>query len=303
MSSNRTLLFSVLYPGLSGTMITDYVDSIRHQTDQGFDWLMINDQCDGSEKQLFPPSVKWIDLDTTLSFGKIRELGIAFGHEQDYDFIVFSDIDDYYGKDRIAASKLHLADNDFVFTELQVVDVQKRLIRDNLITRLAVEPHPSNVNFILDYNYIGLSHSAVRLDALRDFVIPATIDVVDWWVFSFLLVNGRTGCFLPDVDTFYRQSDANYVGVFNLLDNARLQRGIDVKLRHYLGLQDYCRQRKLVNLADIFRTKWHEMIELNQALQNAEFAEQYIERINASMARIYRGWWSEILPLKKWEQL
>jgi hypothetical protein len=303
LSANRTLLFSVLYPGLSDAMVADYVSSIRHQTDQGFDWLMVNDHCDGSEKRLFPPSVQWIDLDTTLAFGKIRELGIAFGHEHGYDFIVFSDIDDYYGENRIAASKRCLADNDFVFTELQVVDVQKRLVRDNLVTRLAGEPRPSTVQSILDYNYIGLSHSAVRLDALRDFVIPATIDVVDWWIFSFLLINGRNGCFLPDVDTFYRQSDANYVGVFNPLDQARLQRGIDVKLRHYLSLQDYCRQHGHWRLAEMFQEKWCEMTELNQVIQDADFADGYIRRVNASLAHIYRGWWSEILPLQKWEKL
>ena len=303
VSSNRTLLFSVLYPGLHDAMVKDYVGSIMRQTDQAFDWLMVNDNCGNSQKHLFPPSVMWIDLATVLSFGKIRQMGVAFALERAYDYIIFSDIDDYYGENRIASSKLHLAETDFVFTELQVVDVHKHLIYSNLVSRLAVNPFPATINDILDHNYIGLSHSAIRLNALRELVIPATIDVVDWWVFSFLLINNRTGRFMPDVDTFYRQSDANYVGVFNQLDKTRLRRGIDVKLHHYWSLLEYCENRNLLDNADIFRTKWREMVALQQAVQDAGFAEQYISRINTCLSQIYKGWWSEILSLQKWEQL
>lgn len=300
---HNTLLFSVLYPGLSDSIIMDYVDSITNQTDKEFDWLMINDNCGPGQLHLFPHYVTWINLDSTLSFGKIREIGISYAISNEFDNIVFSDIDDYYSENRIELSKLHLQDNAFVFSELQIVNFNKVLMHNDFISNLAVNPIPSHLIAIIDHNYIGLSHSAVRTKALLDFEIPITIDVVDWWLFSLLLIQSQTGKFMPDVSTFYRQNEENYVGVFNLLDTYRLNRGVGVKLIHYGNLLEYCKRNKCSDVADLISTKYQEMVTLKEKISDDTFATEYIRVINSNFSKLYKGWWSEIISLEIWEQL
>jgi len=298
----KTLLFGVLYPGLNDGLIIDYVRSVIDQKDRDFDWLMINDNAGQDQLHLFPKNIKWIDLKTPFSFGKIREAGINYAKEDHYECIIFSDIDDYYSPDRVGETKLHLKKHDFVFTELQVVNFEKQLTHKDLLHSLKADPAPATIEAIIDYNYIGLSHSAVRISALDEFEISEDIEVVDWWIFSLLLIWGCQGEFMADVDTFYRQNNENYVGVYNLLDPKRLQRGIEVKLNHYEGLLKYCQKRKKGTMSDIFNKKYQEMAKLKELMKEHSFTEKYISVINSNFNKLYKGWWSEILPLDQWER-
>jgi hypothetical protein len=117
-----------------------------------------------------------------------------------------------------------------------------------------------------------------------------------------LLLSGYKGRFLAGVDTFYRQNSENYVGVYNLLDLKRLQRGIDAKLNHYSGLLEYCQKRRMRAMADIFNAKYQEMVKLKALTQEIDFSKGYISVINNNFNKLYKGWWSEILPLGQWEK-
>lgn len=302
-AEKKTLIFCVLYPGLDDYIVLDYVNSIINQTDKCFDWLMINDNCENNQKRLFPEKVIWIDLNTTLSFGKIRELGILFAINNKYDYIIFSDIDDFYSENRVELSKIYLKQNEFVFTEIQVINFKNEITHSNFIQNLDINRKPNAIHDILDFNYIGLSHSAIRTNVLKDFEISECTEVVDWWIFSLLLLKNHTGRFIPNANTFYRQNNDNYVGVFRLLDQKRLQRGIDIKINHYTGLVEYCKSRQMLEMADSLEEKKEEIIELKRLIQDNKFSEKYIKIVNDNFNTLYRGWWSEIIPIKKWELL
>jgi hypothetical protein len=297
----KTLVFSVLYPGVTDEIVRDYVRSIEAQTDSGFDWLMINDHAPAAQMDLFPSAVTWIQIRTPTSFGHIRERGVAFGIEQGYDAVIFSDVDDYYSSNRVAATKAALSGADFVFTELQVVEWNGRLMHANLLQTLHAPARPSRLEDILDYNFIGLSHSGARTSALRCLEMPEGIEVVDWWIFSVLLLHGHRGAFIPSSDTFYRQSDQNYVGVFNPLTPERLLRGIAAKLNHYGALADHCRAHGMGDLAGQLAAKHEEMQSLERRVGDPDFLAAYIRVVNDNFRSIYRGWWSEILPLDRWQ--
>jgi hypothetical protein len=297
----KTLLFCVLYPGVNDTIIREYVRSIQEQEDDGFDWLIVNDHAGSGQLGLFPDRVRWIDLKTRLSFGRIRELGISRARDLGYDYIVFSDIDDFYSSNRMGETKRGLATADFVFTELQIVNLEGELTHPDFLRGLRANPMPSTIHDLLDYNCVGLSHSAVRLSALDRFEIPSQLDVVDWWVFSLLLLQGHRGLFLEHADTFYRQSPLNYVGVLNPLTPQRLTRGIKVKLDHYEALGDYCRKHGVTDVASLIAVKHREIDELRTAARDPEFRQRYIADVNRNLQALYRGWWSEIIPLPTWK--
>jgi hypothetical protein len=303
VAGDRTVVFSVLYPGVDDAIVRDYVASMVNQTDTEFDWLMIRDRCGEEQSELFPASVEWIDVKTPRSFGKIREQGISFAAARGYDYIVFCDVDDYYSSNRVKLSKAYLKHNDFVFSELQIINRRKELLCSDFISGLGANPAPSDLRDILDHNYIGLSHSAVRLSALAGLDVPESLEVIDWWLFSVLLIHKHAGRLMREVKTFYRQNEGNYVGVFNLLDQERLQHGISVKLKHYSGLLEHCRRMDDHSFADILSRKYEEIVILSEKTADEDFARRYVAVVNANFRKVYRGWWSEILPLDRWALL
>jgi hypothetical protein len=182
---------------------------------------------------------------------------------------------------------------------LQIVNREKKLLCSDFISNVAANPAPSDICEILDHNYIGLSHSAVRLPALAHFEVPDSIEAVDWWLFSILLIHEHAGRLIREVKTFYRQSEENYVGVLNLLDLQRLRRGISVKLNHYRNLLEYCRRIDRQPVIDILSRKYEEMVILNEKTRDEDFAQRYITVVNANFRKVYRGWWSEIISLDR----
>jgi hypothetical protein len=297
------LVFSVLYPDLSDSIISDYVASISNQTDPYFDWLIVNDNAGCDKLHLFPEKVTWIHLASPLSFGQIREIGISCAIERGYDCIIFSDMDDYYSDNRVELSRLYLEENEFAFTELQIVNMEKKLLHSNYLSKLKINQSLSSIRDILDRNYCGLSHSAVRTSALLNFEIPAAIEVVDWWLFSILLIHKHAGRFIPEADTFYRQNDENFVGVCKLLDLHRLSRGINVKLTHYGNLLEFCRRQQMPEMVEVFHGKYQEVELLRDMTRNISFAKQYINTVNSNFDKLYKGWWSEIISIDEWGQL
>ena len=105
---------------------------------------------------------------------------------------------------------------------------------------------------------------------------------------------------LNDVNTYYRQSMNNTVGVSNIIDEVRLKMGIKVKLVHYKRLSEFCKNKELLVYGNLFTNKMNEILELKEALSSSAFLIKYINTINNNLDNIYKGWWSEILPLNQW---
>lgn len=298
LSQGSSLIMGVLYPGLE-EFLPDYINSLKTQDDHDFDVLILNDAADGSLRELFPKEVKWIDIKDRLSFGAIRMVGVNYAMSNKYDFLIFSDLDDYFSENRVRLTKKVLARFDFAFTELQVINKNKSVLIDHYLKKTGINPYPKSIGEIIDRNYYGLSHTAVRTIALERLYIPNNIEVVDWWIFSIVLLQGYHGCFIPDSLTFYRQSDNNFVGIGNPLDDERLGRGINVKMAHYGNLILFCERYGMVDHLTIFNRKFQEMRELQDKIRNKTFMQYYISIVNRNIDSIYRGWWSEILSLQE----
>jgi hypothetical protein len=291
----------VLYPGLEN-FIEDYIHSIKSQDDNDFDLLILNDNAEANLRELFPKSTIWIDITNPSSFGEIRMTGIHFAVTNGYDFLIFTDLDDYFSENRVRFTKQTLLKYDFAFTRLRVIDEEKRVLINDLLATFHINPLPQDYREIENFNFLGLSHTAANTKVLKDFYIPKEIEAVDWWIFSLILLRHGRGCLIEDAITYYRQFDNNFVGFGMLMNEERLKRGIQVKFIQYKNLVEFCKKNSFSRELNTYSQNLFEIEELKSRIQEPGFTQRYIEIINSNFQLIYKGWWSEILPLNEWRK-
>ena len=299
MKKSKTLVMGVNYKGVE-SYANEYIKSLFDQDTDQFDLLVFNDNTEPIKLDKMKINVHEIMVNENKSPGMIRYDGLNYAISNNYKNLIFSDIDDFFSTNRISLSIRELEKYDFVFNKIHLIDKNSEIIDENYFYQLYLEKNVNSFNQILDYNCLGLTHTGINLESLKNFYIPEDIIAVDWWIFSILLLNGATGKYIDDAVTYYRQSDDNLVGMKKILNENRLKVGIKVKQAHYNYILEYCNQNNMKIALNSYSIKRDAIIELKSALKNAGFKNRYIDIINSNLDDIYRGWWSEILDLKTW---
>ena len=291
----------VLFPGIKA-YANEYFRSIEGQIAEGVDLLILNDNFDMNTLNSMPEATV-LDMPPHFSPAEIRQVGIEYSVESGYQNIIFSDGDDFFSSDRIMESLLHLEGSEFIYNQVIPVDSNGTILSSVTPSHMRMPSSVSSVDSLLDYNFLGLSNTAVTLKFLNDFIIPGGLVAVDWYLFTILLLMGAKGRFVKNAKTYYRQTESNLVGSQQPLNKERLQVGIDVKYNHYTHVLKFCETHNLISQGEKFNTKKKQMFELKTALKDHDFTEEYINSINFSMEHIYKGWWSEILTLPEWNKI
>jgi len=300
MTTSNTILVGCIYPGVE-PFLSDFFESIKSQTTQDYDLLIISDNLELKDDQKLPPNTKLIQLKQNITPAQIRLKAIECCKENKYQYIIFTDVDDFFSANRVELSKIDLQNYDFVFNEIDLVDINGHSIRANVLKGINIRNQYNKVNEIIDKNLFGLSNTAVSLNALNELTIPKEIIAVDWWIFTMLLLNKQSGKFIEKAKTFYRQTNNNTVGMWKPLDERRLYKGITVKTIHYKNVYQYCKEKDLKETV-LFKQKLEQMHRLNKEIRNKFFRKKYINIVNKNMNDIYKGWWSEIIPLFEWRK-
>ncbi|SNB45040.1 hypothetical protein [Geobacter sp. DSM 9736] len=299
MVTHPLAVAGVIYPGVE-SFLEDFLDSLRAQTYTAFDLLIFNDGVDQGVKALFPPQTVWLESETQMSVAEIRDYLIGCARKK-YLQLIFADSDDYFSPNRVAESVRWLSTYDFVYNEVSLVDKGGGIQKPEYFSSIGVAEeltHPAQVEHS---NIIGLSNSAVNLARLPEVAIPADLIAVDWWIYTVSLINGLRGRFLRDAITFYRQYDANTIGMKEGLTEEKLRLGLKVKKLHYGNLVCYCTSSGRVSLAERFHKKLDEIARLEMLVADQSVCRQYLDRVNADYIRINDGWWSEIISLDRLE--
>jgi hypothetical protein len=300
MTTSNTILVGCIYPGVE-PFLGDFFESIKSQTTQDYDVLIISDNLELKDAQKLPPNTKIIQLKQNITPAQIRLKAIECCKENKYQYIIFTDVDDFFSANRVELSKIDLQNYDFVFNEIDLVDINGHSIRANVLKGINIRNQYNKVNEIIDKNLFGLSNTAVSLNALNELTIPKEIIAVDWWIFTILLLNKQSGKFIEKAKTYYRQTNNNTVGMWQPLDDNRLFKGIEVKTIHYKNVYQYCKEKDIKETM-LFKQKLEQMRILNKEIRNESFRKKYINMVNKNMNDIYKGWWSEIIPLFEWRK-
>ncbi len=166
---------------------------------------------------------------------RVRRSLIAEAVATPVDILIFADMDDVLSP---AAPGLHrdaLSDAAFSFGDMSLIDAAGNSLGRRFFAGAGVPWRLDNADALLDRNFLGLSNTAVRREALPDTVlsIPDDIVAVDWWLFTSLLMTGRKGQRIPEAVSDYRTYGNNILGAGALSSRDELMRFLEVARRHY----------------------------------------------------------------------
>jgi len=305
MKSNDTVLVFVLFPALE-KYIGEFLCSIDKQTDKRFDVLYFDD---GYEKSIV--------LSNEISVSKITSSGsqlspfenrwklILEAKRLGYKNLIFCDADDVMSCHRVSMSIETLTRTDIFVTDLDVFREQT-IFRKNLFGSSSIDFNSIDIFSLLEGNFIGLTNSAFRLDCLNFDLSGYNAQVFDWLFFSLLVLNGSRVEFVSgDVNTLYRVSNDNMIGLGLPEDTATLINMIDLKKKHFemllellasLSVSVVTVESKIIEILidlDILRS---EIKNDNDAFKRfSALSERYV-------GSCYNGWWSNIKSIENLER-
>lgn len=223
-------LATVIYPSVK-QFFSEFIQSLKNQTDQGFQLLIVNDGCNLSDFDL--SGFEYTLLDEGGSISKNREILINEAYSQHYEWIVFADADDWFEANRIEIIRSLISDYDLIANE--IVPFTDEQFSGPKFEQILGDFQQIDLNFILDKNLFGLSNIACRTRFLKDIIIPAEIIAVDWFLFTKAMQSGAKACFTAKTKTYYRQWAQNIIGI-DKISEKEIKIGVKAKYFHYKHL-------------------------------------------------------------------
>jgi hypothetical protein len=231
MSPERIAVFTTVYPA-AGRYLSAWYESVRQQTDQGFDlWIGLDDMTPARVAAAIGeiPEAHWIAGAAGDSPAAIRQAAIdrLVAH---YDAVVFVDCDDLLYPSRVAAARAALAACDVVACALDLVDESAR----PLGRRFAPPEGADTVGMLARCNVFGLSNTAYCCSVLeRCRPIPADCQLQDWLLATRAWGTGARLRFESTARMAYRQHGNNVARVEGPFTGPDVLQGTERVRNHY----------------------------------------------------------------------
>lgn len=287
-TKNRACVFTVVYPGCI-KFWGDFIASVESQDYQPFDLVLLNDGVTDVHRQLPNGNINMIVIPASGSIAEIREQGIRWLIDSRYDTIIFADADDYFSKNRVRTSIEMIQQADIYVNDISMVSSEGLLLEDKYFSNRLNNGIYPDIEFLVNRNIMGLGNTAVRREALRGIEIPKDTVAVDWLLFTDLLLNDRAAVFSNDAVTFYRQHEANTIGL-GKPDEKRIMKSIEVQSRHsaYFAPE-----------SELHKAHLDHILELKQYLTgNRENFNLYVEQVQKNITP-FPFWWEEVKTLEE----
>jgi len=285
--SKKIIIGTVVFPQIE-RFLQDFIFSINNQTYKSFKLVIFND---GYDTNLLTEMVfkidkgiktKILNVSSGYTPSEIRKRLIDYCIENDYEILIFADSDDTFSKNRVERIIENINDEfSIIYNDLYVLGTKEDYFNYGLPEKVL------DINQILNSNFLGLSNSALNLKKLRgilaNFKISKDIIAFDWFLFSFLIMNGAKAKRIDNAYTNYRIYDNNTAGEKKNFDEERLCRGIKIKEAHYKYMREL-----FPNIYGDYHTK---LLKFKEKISNRKYRDLYIECINK---KTYRFWWENI---------
>lgn len=261
--ANPGVIFSVVYPQAL-PYLSDVRDSALIQTRKDFDVVVVNDGCN---KQRILDELKGLNvtiLEAEGGFAGNRLQGINYARSHNYKYILFCDADDSFTADRYerTIAAFEKTNADIVVCNLNIVDEKFNPLINDYFNKELPESHEIDAEFIRTKNIFGMSNTAILLEALKEEIhIPET-PIVDWYLYTLLLIKGLKAQYIADSWVNYRQYSSNMIGI-NKFDVASFRRLAGLKHDHYRLLTEagYVQFNRLNQDSETLQTLSDEEIE------------------------------------------
>ncbi len=284
---NEMVVVGTVYPGIE-KYISDYFLSLNNQSMNEFDVLIANDGL--SEFEITLDSNKHLckSLNVNGTISSNRRNVISHAIEMGYKKIVFTDCDDTFEQNRIEVLCELLGRNAVVVNDLDLTNEDGIQQTTKYFSQRFNDADKINENMIRTGNIMGLSNTAVCIEALND--IPALIEgdsiAFDWYLWACVFQSGIDALFTSKTSTKYRVYGKNTAGLPQVLNESNVRKGIEVKQQHYKLMSKFNR---------VYDELHCEFEELSGKWKNKTWRNEYINALKDNFIGNHM-WWENIRP-------
>lgn len=235
---NPGVFFSVVYPQAL-PYLKDMRESVLSQTRKDFDVIIVNDGCD---KERIIEELQGLDitiLEAEGGFTANRLQGINYARNKGYKYFLFCDADDSFTSNRYerTIAEFEESNADIIVCNLNIADEQCHPFLKDYFTKEIPNERWIDVDFLKDKNIFGMSNTAIRLSSIIEKIQLPETPIVDWLLFTELLLKGLKAKYIKDSMINYRQYSANMIGITKY-DAVSFRRLASLKYNHYTLLTD-----------------------------------------------------------------
>lgn len=218
MRFNKIAFLTTIFP-TQEDFLHKFLNSLQNQTYKNFDLIFVNDgyKSFNKIKTQFNNSINIVEIKSSNTPAKNREIGINYCIDHKYEILIFGDSDDWFKNNRIEISLKYLIDNDIVVNDLSLFN-EDGIYEEKYISNRLNNLETIDKNFISDKNIFGMTNTAIKLKNISHVTFEDSLIAVDWYFFKLLLNNGLKAIFTNETISFYRQHKNNTIGL-NIIDN------------------------------------------------------------------------------------
>ena len=209
---NKVAFLTIVFPE-NEEFLKPFFNSLSAQTFKNFDLVIVNDNFKNLNfyTNLYS-NLNIINVNSSNTPAKNREVGINYCLEKNYDILVFGDSDDYFKDNRIEKLLEFLIKADVVVNDLSLFD-DNGIYEKNYLSNRLKNLDTIDFEFIKDKNIFGMSNTAIILKGIDKVSFNKEIIAVDWYFFKRILKKGCKAIFTNETESFYRQHKNNTAGL------------------------------------------------------------------------------------------
>jgi len=206
MRSNKVLIYVVLFEKCLN-YFDDYISSLDNSNYKNFDLLVVLDNLDKNivKNKISHFNNSKIIIKQNISPAKIRLEIFKYAINNNYNYIICSDVDDKFSSNRLKLNVEMLQKYDFVYNKIVPISQSGEKIKSRFSCN-----YKSNFNNIISKNFIGLGALSLRCKCLKDFHFNNDPPVFDWYLAIFLILKKYKGFYENKCAVYYRQHDFNF---------------------------------------------------------------------------------------------
>ena len=209
---NKVAFLTTVFPE-NEKFLKTFFNSLSIQIYKNFDLVIVNDDFKNLDfyKNLYS-NLNIVDINSSNTPAKNREVGINYCIDQNYDVLVFGDSDDYFKENRIEKSLELLKKSDVIINDLSLFD-ENGVYEENYLSNRLKNLDIIDFEFIKDKNIFGMTNTAIKLKDIEKVSFSKETIAIDWYFFKTILKKDLRAIFTNETESFYRQHKNNTAGL------------------------------------------------------------------------------------------